>query len=239
VVVEAWRHQNRGRTAAQFTAENPTLAAREFGVETDTLKVKVADGVTAWNGLDYIGELYTDAAIAALPELASSDPAKMSVSTAGGVTTLGVEKLAPEFARLTANSAAVNNSITLVDITGLLVPVAASAVYIVNACIFYTTTTIARYKLGWTIPAGATGRWHPLIIGATQGSPGTILVSAQDWTGSRSGGGTGTILGMQVIGLLVTSTTAGNLQAQHAQDVAEATNTTAAAHTWLRAERVA
>lgn len=45
--------QTRGYTAAIWTSTNPVLAAREYGVETDTLKQKVGDGVTAWNSLNY------------------------------------------------------------------------------------------------------------------------------------------------------------------------------------------
>jgi hypothetical protein len=44
----------RGGTAAQWTTANPTLAAREVGVETDTRKAKIGDGSTAWNSLGYI-----------------------------------------------------------------------------------------------------------------------------------------------------------------------------------------
>lgn len=45
--------QMRRGTAAQWTAANPTLAAGEFGVETDTGKRKVGDGSTAWASLPY------------------------------------------------------------------------------------------------------------------------------------------------------------------------------------------
>lgn len=45
--------QLRRGTAAQWTAANPTLAAGEFGVETDTGKRKVGDGSTAWASLPY------------------------------------------------------------------------------------------------------------------------------------------------------------------------------------------
>lgn len=44
----------RRGNAAQWTSANPTLAAGEFGVELDTLKVKIGDGTTAWNTLAYI-----------------------------------------------------------------------------------------------------------------------------------------------------------------------------------------
>ena len=47
--------QLRGGTAAAWTSANPVLAAREIGVETDTLKLKVGDGTTAWSSLSYFG----------------------------------------------------------------------------------------------------------------------------------------------------------------------------------------
>lgn len=40
-------------SAADWTAANPVLIAGEPGMETDTGKVKVGDGVTAWNSLGY------------------------------------------------------------------------------------------------------------------------------------------------------------------------------------------
>lgn len=45
--------QQRGDTAAAWTAANPVLAAREVGWETDTLRSKIGDGSTAWNSLPY------------------------------------------------------------------------------------------------------------------------------------------------------------------------------------------
>ena len=47
--------QIRRGTAAQWTSANPTLAAGEWGLETDTGKVKIGDGTTAWNSEPYIG----------------------------------------------------------------------------------------------------------------------------------------------------------------------------------------
>ena len=43
----------RRDTAANWTANNPTLAAGEFGHETDTGKLKLGTGSTAWNSLGY------------------------------------------------------------------------------------------------------------------------------------------------------------------------------------------
>jgi hypothetical protein len=47
------RLQNRRDTAANWTSNNPTLAAGELGLETDTTKYKIGDGATAWNSLAY------------------------------------------------------------------------------------------------------------------------------------------------------------------------------------------
>lgn len=47
--------QVRRGTASQWTSANPTLAAGEWGFETDTGKVKIGNGSTAWNSLGYQG----------------------------------------------------------------------------------------------------------------------------------------------------------------------------------------
>lgn len=45
--------QIRRGTAAQWTSANPTLAAGEFGWESDTNKAKIGNGSTAWSSLSY------------------------------------------------------------------------------------------------------------------------------------------------------------------------------------------
>lgn len=47
------RMQQRRDTAANWTSTNPTLAAGEMGIETDTSKFKVGNGSTAWTSLAY------------------------------------------------------------------------------------------------------------------------------------------------------------------------------------------
>lgn len=49
--------QVRRDTAANWTGANPTLAAGEIGLETDTKKLKMGDGSTAWTSLDYLNYL--------------------------------------------------------------------------------------------------------------------------------------------------------------------------------------
>ena len=45
--------QLRRGAAALWTSVNPTLAAGEQAFETDTGKMKIGDGTTAWTSLNY------------------------------------------------------------------------------------------------------------------------------------------------------------------------------------------
>lgn len=53
------RMQQRRDTAANWTSTNPTLAAGEMGIETDTYKFKVGNGSTAWTSLPYSVDIPT------------------------------------------------------------------------------------------------------------------------------------------------------------------------------------
>jgi len=179
-----------------------------------------------------------------LPEIASSDPAKVSVVTANGITTLGVDKTVPEFARLTADSSPVNNSTALVDASGLAVPVSANAIYLVVATVFYSSATLADLLMGWTAPAGSTGLWTSggvsNSIGAAAGES-ALKVFTADWAGSLSVGGSGVADSRAAApqGTLITGGTAGNLQFRFAQNAADVSNTVLRAHSMLVAQRVA
>jgi hypothetical protein len=51
----------RKNTAAQWVAENPTLRVNEIGLERDTKKHKLGDGVTPWKELPYqFGKVIAD-----------------------------------------------------------------------------------------------------------------------------------------------------------------------------------
>ena len=47
------RLQIRRDTASRWTSVNPTLMSGEIGLETDTNKIKIGDGVKTWNQLNY------------------------------------------------------------------------------------------------------------------------------------------------------------------------------------------
>jgi hypothetical protein len=46
--------QIRRDTASNWTSANPILAQGELGAETDTSKIKIGDGSTAWSSLAYL-----------------------------------------------------------------------------------------------------------------------------------------------------------------------------------------
>lgn len=50
----------RNDTASNWTSANPTLLKGEIGIEIDTSQLKIGDGTTAWNDLDYFGGYITD-----------------------------------------------------------------------------------------------------------------------------------------------------------------------------------
>jgi hypothetical protein len=74
--------QLRRDTAAAWTTANPTLSAGEFGVETDTLKVKVGNGSTAWASLAYVAGTTTGLATVATTGAYSDLTGKPMLGTA-------------------------------------------------------------------------------------------------------------------------------------------------------------
>jgi hypothetical protein len=77
--------KQRYDTAANWTAQNPTLLAGEIGIESDTKKWKVGTGSTAWTSLTYaIGGTYpiVNADIAAAAGIAYS---KLATLTSGNI----------------------------------------------------------------------------------------------------------------------------------------------------------
>lgn len=46
--------QIRRGTAADWTSNNPVLSQGEFGLETDTKKIKIGDGTTTYTSLNYL-----------------------------------------------------------------------------------------------------------------------------------------------------------------------------------------
>ena len=83
--------QLRADTAANWTAENPILLANEFALETDTKKLKVGDGTTAWTSLAYFPSIVTGGTVLGNLEIGSTGTLTFEGSTVNGFeTTLAV-----------------------------------------------------------------------------------------------------------------------------------------------------
>jgi hypothetical protein len=80
------RLQNRRDTAANWTSNNPTLAAGEIGLETDTAKYKMGDGATAWNSLAYAYTAGATGATGPTGPIGATGPTGVSGPTGVGAT---------------------------------------------------------------------------------------------------------------------------------------------------------
>lgn len=95
--------QIRRGTAASWTSANPTLAAGEWGFETDTNKLKIGTGSTAWNSLSYAvtGTLGTVTSITAGTGLSG-----------GTITSTGTIAIDSTVATLTGSQTLTNKDLT-------------------------------------------------------------------------------------------------------------------------------
>jgi hypothetical protein len=95
--------QIRRGTAAQWTSTNPTLAAGEQGFETDTNKMKIGNGSTAWNSLSY--------AITGAVGTVTSITAGTGLS-GGTITSTGTIAIDSTVATLTGSQTLTNKTLT-------------------------------------------------------------------------------------------------------------------------------
>lgn len=146
--------------------------------------------------------------------------------------------------RATANQV-VNNTTVLANDTELVVPLLATASYIVElVCAFDNVNAGVGYRTAWTVPAGATGK--RMVFGATQTAG--AFTSAVNTKGkvpavaftTASTHQSGTIDQSHYEWLTITTgVTAGNAQFQFAQQTANASNTTRLSNSYIRVHRVA
>jgi len=133
------------------------------------------------------------------------------------------------------------NSTTLQNDDHLLLPVAVSAVYLVEWWLRIDGPAANDFKYSWTGPASATMVWASLGIntGDATNLPPTHQDAPTLATVINHGcAGAGTFTQVRGQGYFVNSTTAGSLQMQWAQ-VAAAASTTVRIGSWLKAQRVA
>jgi hypothetical protein len=109
----------RRGTAAEWTASNPVLLEAEVGVETDTKKLKVGDGLTVWASLPYI--TLTPSAAASLYATINNPNFTGTVSLGTGVNLVFEGQTANDFeTTLVVADPTADRTLTLPDSTGTL-----------------------------------------------------------------------------------------------------------------------
>jgi hypothetical protein len=166
----------------------------------------------------------------------------MSVSGNMSVTGIG----ARSYVRKTADES-VTSSTTLQNDNELLLAVAANCTYVFRVWIMATDATDANgdIKFAFTFPTGAVCHFsgkgpHTLLASGAFGD-GEYIARNTATSGSTvaSYGLTTSVIGIELTGLLIVSSTAGNLQLQWAQNSSDANATTVQAGSFMTLERVA
>lgn len=130
--------KQRRDTAANWTGANPTLLAGEIGIESDTNKIKIGDGSTAWTSLAY----RPWSQISAYP-IVNADVAAAAAISYSKLATLTSGNIVLGSSSNVATSTAVTGDVTISN-TGVT---AIAAGVIVNADI-NASAAIADTKLG-------------------------------------------------------------------------------------------
>jgi len=134
----------------------------------------------------------------------------------------------------------VNNSAAMQNDDELVLPVVASEVWYFELFVLFRSSTGADIKFGFSVPSGATMKWHSQAlwygvgVGSTPGTPNEATDSY-----ARGGAGATTTTGFMIWGIIVVSTTAGNVNLQWAQNTAESSDTKVLANSCLRATKLA
>jgi hypothetical protein len=85
--------KHKRQTASAIAATNPVLAAGEFGIETDTGRMKIGNGSTAWNSLGYFVPSASDISAGTLPDarLSSNVPLLANLTAWTNQTSTAIE----------------------------------------------------------------------------------------------------------------------------------------------------
>lgn len=162
-------------------------------------------------------------------------PATGQLPTAGQFATYG-----PLAVHRLSDSTPIVSNTTLANDDTLLVTPSVSATYEIDMGIMYRSSATADLKVAMTWPTGATCWWGGIGL-----SPADVFAMQLIENGASGaaltfgGGGVGGTRAVWLSGLLVMSTTAGNLQVQFAQNTSDASNTVIRAGSWLTLRQTA
>lgn len=143
----------------------------------------------------------------------------------------------PLFVKKTSDET-VNNSSTLQDDNELVLAGAASTTYDLEMRLIVNTGTTPDLKFTFTVPSGTTGSAQ-LFTGSNPDSAASGLQGPFSITATAAASGVGADQVLIVTGIVVTSSTAGNVQLQWAQNVANLSDTKVKADSYLILRKVA
>lgn len=146
------RRLERRATAADWTAGNPVLGPGEWALETDTRRLKLGDGTTAWNDLPYFDQ-------------------EMSEH-------LGAY-LGAQATRYTTADQNFPDTVLANIVWNDDIDVLANTVYRFLCDLRYHAETAAGLKIKWTVPAGAMFAWS-LGDGVSRAVGDTVTIAADD-----------------------------------------------------------
>ena len=166
--------QMRRDTASNWTSNNPTLAAGEWGLETDTDKFKIGTGSAAWNALGYnslpnnVLSLAGGAMTGAITTSSTFDG--VDIATRDAVltsTTTTADAALPKAGGAMTGAITTNSTFDGVDIATR------------DAVLTATTTTAnaALPKAGGTMTGTLVGLVAPLTINAQTGTTYTFVLA--------------------------------------------------------------
>ena len=149
------RMQQRRDTAANWTANNPTLASGELGLETDTGKLKIGNGSTAWTSLSYAATGTVTSVVAG------------TGLSGGTITSSGTIAIDSTVATLTDTQTLTNKTLTSPTLTtpsisninaagDLIVGTADNTIGIVSIGTTGQVLTVAGGTASWSTPAAGT-----------------------------------------------------------------------------------
>ena len=199
------------RTTAQRDALTPASGWMIWN--STTTQAEIYNGATwvAVGSLSAAALIATHAALATVHQDASALAAAL-IATHSALGT-GVHDL---IKAIMTSTQTVNNTVTLVDVTELVLPLEANKNYILRAMLAMSAdNNLPDWKVAWTVPAGCQMQWGPSnmrVVSNEAGDPysltsASITGACELWGTVRVGG------------------TAGNLQLQFAQNTQTAVNT--------------
>lgn len=127
----------------------------------------------------------------------------------------------------------VNNSAALQDDDDLVLPVEASANYLVEIEIVYSSGTTPDLKTTLTVPSGTTGTLNVIAAGASVAGAGPVTLTGTVVFDGNAASAWGRLFGEVNVG-----STAGSIQFRWAQNTANASNTIVRAGSFMRLTRI-